>query len=174
MTVGANDLSNVASQIAFEITSRCVAAGIAEVEQRIIADFIVIVAQSLPEEVAKRITLNPRGVIGWTARIADKELARDIAKIDPVGFALGVASEALVEFVRSEAPHSTILQNLGVEALTFSIRETTVAYAAARGGIQAAIAAQSIVSGTTLFEASQAVYDVTYARLTESDRKSVV
>ena len=149
----------VARQTARSIVSRSMEAGLAEAQQLEIAKFIVILAKALPPEVTTFMTLNPRGLVAWAARITDRELSKDFAKVDPTGFVLGVASEALVEFVREELPHSTLLQNIGIESLALAIRETTVAYAF-RYGIRASIAAQCIVSGTTLWEALRADYEV--------------
>ena len=165
-----DDLGLVAAQITAEIAKRATNAGIDEIKQKLVAAFIVELAKELPPEVAKRLTLNPRGVIGWAAKITNKELGRDIVKLDPGGFALGVASEAIVEFIRSEMAHSTTLQNFGIEFLALGIRESTVAYAWGHFGIHAAIAAQSIVSGTTLLEASQSVYEVASSKLSQPQR----
>ena len=165
------DLVKVANDLAYEITKRCLEAGIGEVSANAVSEFIVGVAKSLPPQAAKLLTLNPRGVVGWSARITRNELANGFAKVDPLGFALGVASESLVEFLREELPKSTTTQNLRIELLVFSIRETTIAYAWTRGGIHAAIAAQSIVSGKTLFEALQAGYEVAEERFTRPQRE---
>ena len=83
---------------------------------------------------------------------------------------MGVASEALVEFIRNEMPHSTTAQNFKIEGLALLIRESTVAYAYARGGIHAAVAAQTIVSGTTLFEAIQGGAELAWATYTQPQR----
>ena len=167
------DLAMVAAQIAAEIAKRSVGAGIDVIKQKLVAEFIVDLAKGLPPEVAKQLTLNPRGVVGWAAKITSNELGRGIVKVDPLGFAIGVASEAVVEFIRSETAQSTTLQTFGIEFLARGVRESTVAYEWGHFGIHGAIAAQSIVSGATLFEASQAVYEVASAKLSQPQRDAL-
>jgi hypothetical protein len=169
---GVNDLFSVASKMALEITKRSAASALGEIDQRIIADCIVTVAKSLPPEVAKQMTLNPRGVIGWAARITDKELAKDISKVDPLGFALGVGAEAMEEYVRSVWPHNTVPENVQLELIALGIRETTVAYSFARGGLHGAIAAQSVVTVKRMLEASQATWEISDAWLKQPQREA--
>jgi hypothetical protein len=146
-------LTQFASDIAFAIVQKSLAKGVTTVSAAVLTEAVVGISKQFPAPLMKRFLLNPEGAIGLTARIVNERASMEIlSKVDPLGFALGVFSEALVKYLR-ESWQETDTPKL--ELYVFMIRESTVAYGALRGGTKGAVAAQAMVTGKTLFE----VYD---------------
>jgi hypothetical protein len=160
----------LANDLASEVTQRCFQAGLGEIKHELVSQLIIAIGKQLPKSLAKQFLLNPRGVIGSTASIVARETSKGILKVDPVGFALGIASETRVEFTRENVKSKPV----EVEAWAWLIRETTVAYGFGTGLLPGAIAAQAIVSYTSLTEAyeSRKVFNNELNKSLDADEKS--
>lgn len=153
--VGDTDWVGVAAQVSPEITEHFIKEGVTSVTAGLVSDAIIALGARIPEEIARKLLLSPRKLIGWSARITSREVTKDFLSADSIGLALGVVVEMLVGGVRDTCPcpGTSLANQYLIESWVWSLRQSAVGYAFTRAGLHGAIAAEAIITGVTVTEA---------------------